>query len=54
MRTYSFFSKLFQRKFNDKTMGNDNSHSLERFLDAQARNYATALSEIRAGRKWSH
>ncbi|AII53704.1 DUF1810 domain-containing protein [Hymenobacter sp. APR13] len=28
--------------------------NLQRFLDAQQRDYATALSEIRAGRKRSH
>ena len=52
----NIFSNLFQRKPNDKTMGNtnDNSHSLERFLDAQAGVYTTALAEIRNGKKWSH
>jgi uncharacterized protein (DUF1810 family) len=30
------------------------SHNLQRFLDAQQHDYATALAEIRAGRKRSH
>ena len=30
------------------------AHDLQRFLDAQAATYATALAEIRAGRKRSH
>lgn len=30
------------------------THDLQRFLDAQADTYATALAEIRAGRKRSH
>lgn len=30
------------------------AHDLQRFLDAQADTYATALAEIRAGRKRSH
>lgn len=29
-------------------------HDLQRFLDAQADTYATALAEVRAGRKRSH
>ncbi len=29
-------------------------HDLDRFLQAQARNYADALAELRAGRKTSH
>ncbi|MDQ6636060.1 MAG: DUF1810 domain-containing protein [Gemmatimonadota bacterium] len=29
-------------------------HDLQRFLDAQASNYADALAELRAGRKRSH
>jgi uncharacterized protein (DUF1810 family) len=33
-------------------MGSDNH--LKRFLDAQARDYATALTEIKGGRKRSH
>lgn len=30
------------------------AHDLQRFLDAQADTYATALAEIHAGRKRSH
>jgi len=32
----------------------NNNSSLKRFLDAQARDYTTALSEIKNGRKRSH
>lgn len=32
----------------------ENTTNLKRFLDAQAQDYATALSEIRSGRKRSH
>ena len=30
------------------------AHDLQRFLDAQSRDYATALAELQAGRKRSH
>jgi len=32
----------------------ENKNDLKRFLDAQAQEYTTALSEIRSGRKRSH
>lgn len=35
-------------------MTTDDPHELARFVDAQERDYETALSEIRAGRKRSH
>lgn len=35
-------------------MNHQNEQSLQRFIDAQASGYATALSEIKSGRKRSH
>lgn len=35
-------------------MPTDDPHDLNRFVEAQADDYATALSEVRAGRKVSH
>jgi uncharacterized protein (DUF1810 family) len=35
-------------------MNSDDPHDLQRFIDAQSRTYATALTEIRDGRKRSH
>lgn len=32
----------------------DDPHNLQRFIEAQARDYATALAEIRRGRKETH
>lgn len=32
----------------------DDSHDLSRFVRAQAEDYEQALSELRAGQKWSH
>lgn len=31
-----------------------NIHNLQRFIDAREHNYATALAEIKAGKKWPH
>lgn len=33
---------------------NENEYNLQRFVDAQETEYATALSEIRSGGKRSH
>jgi uncharacterized protein (DUF1810 family) len=34
--------------------GRDETHDLERFVEAQTADYATALAEVRGGRKRSH